>query len=196
MTSGGGPRRIEQGRLGQQNVGVLRVESGGDIGLGRGDLGSGTPRCTVPARATSGLLQGTGPERMNDTLHAPSPNRNRSSARSYVRGSRPAASRISDGGATSRSTVGTPLSSESESIVWSVTIFPPWARRSWAIESAIDCDPPSGMGQPPACASAPRARPAPAEGREGRVPTGWAATPVKSAAATSVLNRRFHRWVP
>ncbi len=57
-------------------------------------------------------------------------------------------------------------------------------------------DPPTGMGQPPAWASAPRRSPAPAAVGEGRGDKACAATPVSSAGAASPMNRRFHHGEP
>jgi len=61
---------------------------------------------------------------------------------------------------------------------------------------AIDWDPPTGSGQPPAWASAPNNIAVPLVASPGSDPMQWALTPVTMAGAMSPLNRAFHQGPP
>ncbi len=108
--------------------------------------------CTVPARCSSGFVQGTGSDRAKSTLAAALPNRKCRRAPRLGAGSWLPAIRSIDGTLVSKNTALAGVRSPREWTSRPVSIVPPWATRSAASASTIAWLPPIGTGQPRAWA--------------------------------------------
>ena len=146
----------------------------------------------MTASRAPGFVHGTGPSRAKSTLPTPSPNRNRPSSRRSGAGMRRPAMRSSAGTLVSNSTTDAAGRSAGPRSSRPVSIRPPWATRSAASASTIAWLPPRGTGQPPACPVTASASPAAAGPSVGIGRMVCAITPVSSAGASSVRQRRSH----
>ena len=185
------PGRVDDGRLDGEHVGLVG-RAGPAAGAASPAIVSSSVPATwiVPARRTSGLVQGTGSDRTQSILNTPGPCLYRDTQRGSPRspGRRP--SPRTPAGVVSSRTAGTPSNSRRSVTSCPVTTSPPCSSSAVTIASASFCEPPSTSGQPTWWASMPSSIPRPAVSGRARSSMPCAAAPASSACAPRVSKYR------